>query len=386
MKKKLVVFITTLILAVVSVFGITVAVAETKSSALPKASKVYIQKFERFMDMFNCGFENFYGKIDLSEEYKTEGKTSAKMTVYDLDNVATAPRFHVDAYREDYGYDARDFGMIDYVGFSIKNGNDFDSVINFYVLGEDGGKIVQEYCYLSANESKDFKVKVNRITATINSERATSFEFLTDVSEGVWYFDGLYVETAYSPIIIEDRDFNKSDMLMNFDSLADTNYIANDQTVASSVFVTETSISASNIAKNGKALKVFYNKAMEVSLDETIQPRLKYSGFKMGVNFMESFDFAKLTQKDLSVDVYNATGYDVKVIIRIEDAFDGICDKVVTISPNVWNTISINNAEMVESGVMADKIIKLAFYVDLEPLTESATVYFDNICLRGNAQ
>lgn len=373
-------FVASIVSAIALSTGILVG-ASADDAARPEAGRYYVQTFENFKDMYNCGFENFYGKVDLSSEFASEGKTSAKIQVKRLANT-TAPRFHIDARSASYGYDYSDFGMVDYVGFSLKNGNDFDTTVNFYVAGNNGGKIMNEYCSLPAGGSGDFKFKVNRVAATVDNEPAASFEFVPEWSEGIWYLDGLYVETAYSAVQMVEKDFDGKDIL-SFDDISDINHIAVDQVTISSIFVVSANVSSTPDRKS--VLKVSFDRRMSVSADDEIHPRAKYSGFKMSKSFMENFDFGRFKTERLSVDVMNVSDRPHPFVIRFEDAYGAAVDKITVIRPNEWTTVTFSFDDIDGSGLMADKARKLAFYADLQNFGGSGAFLFDNIKMEENA-
>lgn len=343
--------------------------------------RTYIQSFESFKEMFNCQFDNFYGKIDLSADYKTEGNTSAEIKVNTLTDSALAPKLTVDIFNDGYGYDFRDFGMVDYIGFSMKNANDYASTVHFYVTGENGDNLVESYCALGAGETGEFRFKIDRVLATIRHDYAKNVCFDFDISTGTWYLDGLYIEKAYKPIVITEKDFS-SDVLLDFNDNSDVNYLLPSATFTSTIYSTTLTPFGGNVNKGGNSLKVTFDKVTNIGRDEEIQPRAYYSGFRMGNAFMENFDFSRLNGKNLSVDVFNATEKEQKFIIEITDDFDAVYDKVVILQPNVWQTVTLTSEELNASTLTIKSVSQLSFYFDTHVFNGSSVFYFDNIVLK----
>ncbi len=352
-----------------------------KSPKIEGLGRVYIQSFENYKDMFNCQFDNFYGKIDLSTDYKTDGDKSAKIIVEKLVNSVIAPKLTVGIRDEGYGYDFSDFGMIDYVGFSIKNANDFPSTVHFYVQSEDGNNLIESYCNIDAGETQDFRFKNDRVLASLRHDNASSMCFDFDVTAGVWYMDGLYVEKAYKPVSVTEKNFT-DDTLFTFEESSEVNYLLPAATYTSSVFKTTLSQFGGALNNGGNSLKLTFDKVMEISRDEEVQPQAYYSGFKMGNLFMEKFDFSRLTNKDLSIDVFNATGFKQKLIIEICDDFGITFDKIVEIQPNEWQTVLLTAKDIDDAMIDKRSVSKLAFYFDTHEFVGTSVFYLDNIVLK----
>lgn len=361
-------------------FNLVACGAKTmEESETLQAPIIYIQRFEDFRGMFNCGFENFFGKIDLTSEHCSEGNTGAKIKVDTLISPDTAPLIHFDAARIDLDYDASDLSSIDYIGFTLYNANDFESTVTFRVKGENGSTLINQYCVLDAQSGEDYKIKVNRVAAAVSEESAVSYEFVTDCRTGVWYMDNFYAETAVDEVVIENRTF-ASDLLFDFENPEDANYILSDTTRISSEYVSEIGLTADRVLSSGNSLKLTVVSRAAPDTDESIQPGDYYTGFCMGKIFLENFDFTRLQNKDLVCDVFSLTNRSQEFIIRLTDQKGTVFDKKFTVQPNQKETLSLSFEDLSDSMIMLNRISKLAFYINYPFLDEDMSVfYFDNI-------
>ncbi len=348
-------------------------------------SLAYIQTFDNYMDMYNCGFVNFFGKIDLSNEQAQNG-TAAKMHIQQLVAYRSNPYMHVDLNREDYGYDYSDLSMIDYVGFYVYNANDFEGTLNFKVTGTDGSALINEFYTIAPQSGENIRVRIDRTFMKLNNVPAAKLHFdVNAADDSVWYFDDIYVEKAYQPITIENREFD-TDNLLDFNSLDDINYIVKDSVVKSTAHVVNYQIeSAAGIVKDTSALKVDFLRQLNPNGDYTIHPAYYYSGIAFGKTFYENFNFTKLWTKDLCVDVYSTMNKPMTFILRITDGVGTTFDKEYTVAPNTWQTMRINFNDCGDDTTMRlEHISKISVYVKYQDMDgDVASFYLDNIRLEG---
>lgn len=374
-------------LSVLSIAGCTNG-NETTSSNSEVSEEVfeplaYVQKFDDYMDMYNCGFVNFFGKIDLSEE-QAESGTAAKIHIQQVSAYSSNPCLHVDMKRADYGYDYSDLSMIDSIGFYVYNANDFEGSLNFKIAGEDGSLLVNEYYTLKANAGMNVQIKIDRTYMKLNNVPAAKLRFdVNKEDNSIWYFDDIYVKKAYQPIVIADRSFDESNLL-DFSQLDDINYIVKDSDWESTTHVVNYKLVADKGIVNDKgALRVDFLRQLDPSGDYTIQPGYYYSGVALGKVFYENFNFTKLWTQDLCVDVYSAMNKTMTFMIRITDGVGTTFDKEYVIAPNTWSTMKFNFNDCGENTTMRlEHISKVSVYVKYQEMDgDKATFYLDNIRL-----
>ena len=347
----------------------------------------YIQSFDKYKDMFNCGFVSFWGKVDLTEEHAVSG-TAAKMQIQQVQAYSSAPHMHIDMKREDYGYDYSDLSMVDYVGFYAYNANDFEGTLKFEIISEDGRAIVSEIFVLAPNSGENVRIRINRTAMKIDNVTAKNLRFSVNREDNsVWYFDDIYVEKAYDPIIITDKAFD-TDNLLDFNNIEDINYVKKDSAIASTAHVVTLSTKADGgIVQEGAALQVSFKRTLEPDGDYTIQPQYYYSGVALEKAFCDHFDFNKLATKNLCVDVYSAMNKTMTYILRFTDGRGTTFDKVYEIAPNTWHTLTFNTGDLGEGATLRmDAITKVSVYVKYQDMDgDETSFYLDNIRLEDIA-
>lgn len=343
----------------------------------------YVQKFDNYMDMYNCGFVNFYGKIDLTEEHAVAG-TAAKMQIGQLLAYSADPCMHLDLNREDYGYDYSDLSMINQVGFYVYNANDFDGILNFKITGTDGSDLINEFYTLAPNCGEKVSVKIDRSYMKLNNVPAAKLRFSVNAKENsVWYFDEIYVEKAYAPIVIENRAFDTNNLL-DFNNPEDINYVVTDSVIGSTAHIVNYRIAAdAGIVKDASALKVEFLRKLNPDNDYTVQPQYYYGGITLSKVFYDNFDFAKLWTNDFCVDVYSTMNKSMTFILRITDGVGTVFDKEYTVAPNEWNTLRLNFNDCGEDTTMRlEHIAKVSVYVNYQEMDgDTASFYLDNMRL-----
>ena len=379
------------LLALLSVFSFTCCKDNTNSASsggeiLENFQPVqYVQTFENYREMYNCGFINFFGKIDLSDEHAATG-TAAKMQVQHLVAYRSNPCMHVDLNREDYGYDYSDLSMIDYVGFYVYNANDYEGVLNFTITGTDGSNLVNEFFTIAPKTEENIRLRIDRTFMKLNDVPAAKLRFDINAEDGsVWYFDDIYVEKAYQPVTIENRAFD-TDNILNFSELDDLNYILKDSVVQSTAHAVNYQVVADEgIVKDGGALKVDFLRQFNPNGDYTIHPAYYYSGIALGKTFYKNFNFTQLWTKDLCVDVYSTMNKPMTFILRITDGMGTTFDKEYIVEPNAWQTLKVNFNDCGEDTTMRlEHISKVAVYVKYQEMDgDKASFYLDNIRLEG---
>lgn len=343
----------------------------------------YVQSFDDYKDMYNCGFVNFFGKVDLSNEHVSSG-TAAKMEIQQLVAYRSNPCMHVDLNREDYGYDYSDFSMVDYVGFYVYNANEFEGVLNFKVTGTDGSNLIDESFTIAPNSGENLRIKVDRTLMKLNGVAAKKLRFqVNSTAAGVWYFDDIYLERAYQPITIVDRAFDTSNLL-DFNQVDDINYIVKDSVVQSTAHIVNYQIVAdAGIVKDAGALKVDFLRQLDPDKDYTIHPKYYYSGIALGKSFYKNFNFTKLWNNDLCVDVYSTMNKPMTFILRITDGVGTTFEKQYTVQPNAWQTLRLNfNDCGPDTTMRLEHINKVSVYVQYQEMDgDIASFYLDNIRL-----
>ena len=381
-KKLLIsIFLTTCFcsLPILSIGATNIGVLSTSESK----SLVYLQNFNAYRDMYNCGFVNFFGKIELSEENAISG-TSAKIHIEQAIAYSQDPCMHVDLKSEACGYDYSDFSMIDYVGFYVYNANDFNGTINFKITDTDNKDIVNEFYSVPAKSGLNIRKKVDRTEMKIYDVSAKKLRFSMDnVNDSVWFFDDIYVEKAIDEIVIENKSFSSNDIL-NFNDFKDLNYVKKDSAYTSTAHITSVKLSNDGgIVKDGYALKVEFNRTLLPDIDYTIQPKYFYSGIALGAIFYDYFDFDKLWTKNICFDVYSAMNKTMRYVVRLTDGVGTVFDKEYQIEPNEWHTFRVNFNECGENTTLRfENISKISLYVDYQNLDgDLSAFYIDNIRL-----
>ena len=345
----------------------------------------YVQTFDDYKDMYNCGFVNFFGKVDLSNEHAVSG-TSAKVHIQNVIAYRSNPCMHIDLNRDDYGYDYSDLSMIETVGFYVYNANDFEGTLNFKITGTDGTDLINEFYTIAPGQAENVQVRIDRTFMKLNDVPAAKLRFDIDaVEDSVWYFDDVYVKKAYQSIVIEDRSFDTANLL-DFNNIDDINYIVKDSVIKPTAHVVNYKISAdAGIVKDASALKVDFLRCLNPNNDNTIQPRYYYSGIALGKAFYENFNFIQLWTKDLCVDVYSTMNKPMTFVLRITDGVGTTFDKEYTVEPNTWQTIKVNFNDCGEDTTMRlEHISKVSVYVKYQEMDgDVASFYLDNIRLEG---
>lgn len=364
---------------------------KTENTATPI---VYLQRFESYREMFNCGFELFFGKVELSKEHVVEGETSAKVDIQTLETSGSVPYIHIDAKRKDMDYDLSDLSMIEYVGFYIYNANDFESMVKFTAKGEYGSTLLTGFCGLSANEGKSFRFKIDRASQKIKGETVKEYIFTLQNSTGVWYFDNIYAERAATKVELPTKSFN-SDEILNFNSLDELAFVSIDSSFNSSRWITDLSIAnVKGISESGSVLKLSLTEKVVDNVNEAIKPKLYFTGFTMCKDFYNTFDYTKFNEKDFAVDVYSTYKQPVRFAICVKDNNSAYFYKYFTVQPNEWQTIKLSISDLQDCPVVTyngekitisngsidvEMINKVSIYVEYMYLDTNCEFYFDNV-------
>ena len=345
----------------------------------------YVQTFDDYKEMYNCGFVNFFGKVDISNEHVANG-TSAKVQIQKLIAYRSNPCMHIDLNREDCGYNYSDLSMIEAVGFYVYNANDFEGTLNFKITGTDGKDLVNEFYTIAPGQAENVRIRIDRTFMKLNDVPAAKLRFdINAVEDSIWYFDDVYVEKAYQPITIADRAFD-TDNLLDFNNLEDINYIVKDSVIKPTGHVVNYKLSAdAGIIKDASALKVDFLRQLNPNIDHTIQPGYYYSGIALGKVFYENFNFTQLWTKDLCVDIYSTMNKPMTFILRITDGIGTSFDKEYTVEPNAWQTLKVNFNDCGEDTTMRlEHISKISVYVKYQEMDgDVASFYMDNIRLEA---
>ena len=348
-------------------------------------SLAYVQTFDDYKDMYNCGFVNFFGKVDLSDEYVANG-TSAKVQIQQVIAYRSNPCMHIALNRDDYGYNYSDLSMIETVGFYVYNANEFEGTLNFKIVGEDGTDLINEFYTIAPRQAENIRIRIDRTFMKLNDVPAAKLRFdINAENNSVWYFDDVYVERAYQPISIENRAFD-TDNLLDFNNLNDVNYIVKDSVVKSTAHVVNYQIVAdAGIVKDSGALKVDFLRQLKPNGDYTIHPAYYYSGIALGKTFNKNFNFTQLWAKDLCVDVYSTMNKPMTFILRITDGVGTTFDKEYTIEPHEWQTLKVNfNDCGTDTTMRLEHISEVAVYVKYQEMDgDVASFYLDNIRLEA---
>ena len=366
------------VLSVCVIFCVTIyASAETK-----KSSEVYLQRFENFYDMYNCSFDNFFGKIDLDDTWKTEGNTSAKIEVQTLTNELIAPKVYILAQDAGYGYDLSDLSMIDFLSFSLKNGNDFVSKMRFDAVNENNVSIFSYNFQLDAGESASYSLKMDRqYLATLN-ETICGYTFTFDISPGTWYLDNIYAQTAAKEIDAPEKDFNGEE-LFDFEDSSDKNFFYINGTYRSTLFDTALSIVTDGISGKDQALKISFLPELDISSDENVQPAERLLGVSLAKVFLDEFDFNRLKTETLSFDAYVVSDRTETLVIYLADTSGRIFKKEFEVKPLRWQTIQLPTDEISKSAIDFEKITEFSVYIESFLLNGDTYIYLDNFTVKG---
>lgn len=363
--------------------------ADTTNNAI-----VHLQNFESYRTMFNCGFELFFGKVDLTKEHVVEGETSARVDIQTLETAGSVPYIHIDAKRKDMNYDLSDLSMIEYIGFYIYNDNDFDSTINFTAKGESKSTLLTKFCDIPAHEGRTFRFKIDRASQKIKGEAVKEYIFTLQNSTGVWYFDNIYAETAAAEIVLPTKQF-VSDEILNFNTIDELGFVNGDSSFNSSRWITDLQIAdVKGIAKNGSVLKLSLTEKVVDNVNEATKPKLYFTGFTMCDDFYKTFDYEKFIEKDFAVDVYSTYKSPVRFAICVKDTNSAYYYKYFTVQPNEWQTLKLS-LEDIQSGPIVtyvgekimigdgaidlEMISKISVYVEYMYIDEDCEFYFDNV-------
>lgn len=380
MKKKFMLFFAIII------FSTSFAACDNQQSFKETTNEFY--SFETTTDLYSLWRNNFYGKMELSSDYVSQGKSSAKVVIdfpsmgrNNLTLLATEcmPRLTIEVDNFNKSID----NLSKYAGIrgDVYNANDREMTLVFY-LSNDKETITARHFKLPPNSWTYALLPTGAIDAeTLSLAKYIEIGFMgNELFEGdtIFYVDNIHLFGKQEDTILKEKTFKQNEIL-SFSSYSDIERV-------SPFWVDKIPYTAVAFNADSK-----YSKTDGGSLHLSILPIAEGKdllsntvgdngrvGFELKSDFLSTIDFKVLhfsSNPAIGIDVFNSSNKERIVYLDVIDSKNQLLRVSKTVGANEWS-------ELILVGLSTSKIsdIKsIRLTSDLFSVIGSADLYFSNL-------